>query len=305
MVSGRSAEVSMQTAERSPSVAIVIPAYRARATLHDVVERSLGVADVVIVVDDACPDRCGDAVDDMGSRVRVLRHPVNRGVGGASKTGIAEAIRLGVDYVVKVDADDQMDVGYVPELVAILERFSDVDLVKGNRFADAATLQTMPLGRLVGNAGLTLLVKFSSGYWTLVDPTNGFIALARRRAARAPAAAPRRPVLLRDRSAVRVRASAPADRGARDAGNLRRRAELAVDRARAAFLSAEARMAVRAPGGAELPHRRAQCRLAVRFDRPSATRVRGRSSADTSGRSRRRPECRARPARSCSRCCCS
>jgi glycosyltransferase involved in cell wall biosynthesis len=177
MISERAADARAETAERRPTVAIVIPAYRARATLRTVVERSLAVADVVVVVDDACPDRCGDLVDGMDDRVRVLRHPENRGVGGASKTGVAEAMRLGVDYVVKVDADDQMDVAYVPEMVTILERNPDVDLVKGNRFADAGTLQTMPLARLIGNAGLTLLVKFSSGYWTLVDPTNGFVAL--------------------------------------------------------------------------------------------------------------------------------
>ncbi|GAC1476954.1 MAG: hypothetical protein PVSMB8_17460 [Vulcanimicrobiaceae bacterium] len=34
----------------------------------------------------------------------------------------------------------------------------------------------MPMARLLGNAGLTFLVKFSSGFWTLVDPTNGYIA---------------------------------------------------------------------------------------------------------------------------------
>jgi glycosyltransferase involved in cell wall biosynthesis len=109
--------------------------------------------------------------------VRVLRHEVNRGVGGATKTGIAEALRLGADYVVKLDADDQMDTSYVPDMIEVLERYPDVDLVKGNRFADPATLRTMPALRLIGNAGLTLMIKFSSGYWTIVDPTNGFVAL--------------------------------------------------------------------------------------------------------------------------------
>ncbi|HEX3463952.1 MAG TPA: glycosyltransferase family 2 protein [Candidatus Elarobacter sp.] len=158
-------------------VAVVIPAYRARATIAGVVESALRVADLVIVVDDACPDRCGDLVRGAGPRVRVLRHEVNRGVGGATKTGIVEALRLGARYVVKLDADDQMDTAFVPEMIAALERFPEVDLVKGNRFADPSTLRTMPAARLIGNAGLTLMIKFSSGYWTIVDPTNGFLAL--------------------------------------------------------------------------------------------------------------------------------
>jgi dolichol-phosphate mannosyltransferase len=35
----------------------------------------------------------------------------------------------------------------------------------------------MPTIRLIGNAGLTFFVKFSTGYWSVVDPTNGFIAI--------------------------------------------------------------------------------------------------------------------------------
>lgn len=175
------------------SVAIVIPAYRAATTIETVVRGALEVGDLVIVVDDACPERSGALVRDLDPRVRVLRHEVNRGVGGATKTGIAEALRLGAEYIVKLDADDQMDATFVPDMIAILERVPEVDLVKGNRFADPDTLRTMPALRLIGNAGLTLMIKFSSGYWTIVDPSNGFVAL------RASAIGPRDLEALADR----------------------------------------------------------------------------------------------------------
>ena len=158
-------------------VAVVVPAYRARDTIVRVVQRALAVSDAVIVVDDACPDMTGDAVRGLDPRVHVVRHEINRGVGGATKTGIAKALSLGADYIVKVDADGQMDSTFVPDMIGVLDRTPDIDLVKGNRFADPATLRTMPLARLIGNAGLTLLIKFSSGYWTIVDPTNGFFAV--------------------------------------------------------------------------------------------------------------------------------
>jgi glycosyltransferase involved in cell wall biosynthesis len=157
-------------------VVAVIPAYRAAKTLKRVVARALAVADAVVVVDDACPDNSA-AVLDADSRVRIVRHDRNRGVGGATKTGIAVAAAWGAEYIVKVDADDQMDTSYVPVMIEILDRNPDIDMVKGNRFADVATVRTMPLARFIGNSGLTFLVKFSSGYWTLVDPTNGFIAI--------------------------------------------------------------------------------------------------------------------------------
>ena len=35
----------------------------------------------------------------------------------------------------------------------------------------------MPSLRLFGNTGLTLLTKFSTGYWNIKDPTNGFTAI--------------------------------------------------------------------------------------------------------------------------------
>lgn len=165
--------------DESSGVAVVIPTYKARATVQRVVQRALAVADVVIVVDDACPDRSGDLVRGIDPRVHVVRHERNRGVGGATKTGMREALALGARYVVKIDSDDQMDTSYVPFMIDALERSPEIDLVKGNRFADTATLRTMPWMRLIGNASATLLVKFSSGYWSIVDPTNGFLATRR------------------------------------------------------------------------------------------------------------------------------
>jgi glycosyltransferase involved in cell wall biosynthesis len=154
----------------------VIPAYCASRTIRRVVEGALDVAEWVIVVDDACPQHSGELVRDL-ARVSVTTLGRNRGVGGATKAGIAQALELGAEYIVKIDADDQMDPAYVPEMIEVLELHPEVDLVKGNRFGDSATLRTMPIARLMGNAGLTFLVKFSSGYWTLVDPTNGYLAI--------------------------------------------------------------------------------------------------------------------------------
>jgi dolichol-phosphate mannosyltransferase len=157
----------------------VIPAYRAAATLATVVGQCLAVVDHVVVVDDRCPERCGETIAGLTGtgRVTLVNREKNGGVGAATKDGIATAMRLGADVIVKVDADGQMDVRYVPHMIEFLRTQPEVDLVKGNRFADSSTLSRMPFARLIGNAGLTLLVKFSSGYWTIVDPTNGYIAL--------------------------------------------------------------------------------------------------------------------------------
>jgi hypothetical protein len=143
------------------------------------VERALAFAATVIVVDDACPQRSADAVEErFGSsdRVVVIRRAENGGVGAATKTGIERALELGADVIVKIDADDQMDASRIPEMEEVLGAHPDVALVKGNRFTDASVLEIMPKARFVGNAVLSILAKFASGYWSLLDPTNGFLA---------------------------------------------------------------------------------------------------------------------------------
>lgn len=157
----------------------VVPTYKARDTVCTVVERALEFAATVIVVDDACPQRSADAVEERfgaSDRVVVIRRAENGGVGAATKTGIERALELGADIIVKIDADDQMDASRIPEMEEVFESHPDVAMVKGNRFTDASVLDVMPKARFFGNAVLSILAKFASGYWSLLDPTNGFLA---------------------------------------------------------------------------------------------------------------------------------
>ncbi len=48
---------------------------------------------------------------------------------------------------------------------------------KGNRFFNPDDVMSMPFLRLFGNAILSFLNKFSSGYWNIFDPTNGYTAI--------------------------------------------------------------------------------------------------------------------------------
>ena len=160
-------------------ICCVIPTYKASATICTVVRDVSQYADAVVVVDDACPQRSGELVEETfrgDPSVYVVRHEVNRGVGGATKTGIAKAFELGAEVIVKLDADNQMDARYVPAIAAVFESDQAVEFVKGNRFIDMNLLRAMPKRRLFGNSVLSLLLKLSSGYWNLIDPTNGYLA---------------------------------------------------------------------------------------------------------------------------------
>jgi dolichol-phosphate mannosyltransferase len=161
----------------------VIPAYKAALTIAGVVSDALATCDAVVVVDDACPAGSGAVVRaafGRDPRVYVMVHDRNLGVGGAMKTGIRHALELGADFIIKIDADGQMDARYVPDLVRMLELNPKLALVKGNRFVDGSVARVMPGPRLIGNSALTLLVRITTGYWSSIDPTNGFLVLRTR-----------------------------------------------------------------------------------------------------------------------------
>ena len=50
--------------------------------------------------------------------------------------------------------------------------------MKGNRFFNPTDLASMPATRLFGNAVLSFLAKMSTGYWSIMDPTNGLTAIS-------------------------------------------------------------------------------------------------------------------------------
>ena len=161
-----------------PRIAVVIPCYRVAGHVLNVIDRIGPEVGWIVAVDDACPEHSGDVIEAACTdpRVRVVRHEENKGVGGAVMTGYAVAAELPVEAVVKLDGDGQMDPALIPVLCAPLLS-GRADYVKGNRFYHVSQVAGMPPMRLFGNTVLSFMTKFSSGYWQLFDPTNGFTAI--------------------------------------------------------------------------------------------------------------------------------
>lgn len=164
--------------DKTLSIGVVIPCYKVAEHLPGVVSRVGAEVTRIYIVDDCCPDGSVDRFRSncVDSRVRFLKNQQNLGVGGAVLRGYEEAILEGLDIVVKIDGDGQMD----PELLGgfiwpIIQ--GQADYTKGNRFYDIAGLAGMPFLRVLGNATLSLFSKLSSGYWNLFDPTNGYTAI--------------------------------------------------------------------------------------------------------------------------------
>ena len=158
-------------------IAVVIPCFRVRNHILSVLMDIGDLVEAIYVVDDCCPEGSGRLVESetRDSRVRVIFHAANQGVGGAVLSGIEAALQDGMDVVVKIDGDGQMDPTLLPLFVRPILA-GEADVTKGNRFYDPQGVKNMPVVRLLGNAALSFLTKLSTGYWNVFDPTNGYIA---------------------------------------------------------------------------------------------------------------------------------
>ena len=171
-------EVNLMSNTRGSRIAVVIPCFRVRKHILNVIQAIGPEVARIFVVDDRCPEETGKFVSEQCAdpRVSVLCHEVNQGVGAAVMTGYRAAILEDVDIVVKIDGDEQMDPALIGRFIQPIVDGA-ADYTKGNRFFNLDQLREMPSLRLFGNAVLSFLNKLSSGYWDIFDPTNGYTAI--------------------------------------------------------------------------------------------------------------------------------
>jgi len=163
-----------------PSLYLIVPAFNEarviQTTLRNLPARIAGVDDVtVVVIDDGSTDGTAEEVRRTGDpRVVLLRHGINRGLGGALGTGLAYARRHGADFVITYDADGQ----HAPEDIETVLRplvEGKADAVIGSRLLDP---KGMPWYRIAGNWGLNVFTYVIFGMWT-TDSQSGLRGFSR------------------------------------------------------------------------------------------------------------------------------
>jgi 2-polyprenyl-3-methyl-5-hydroxy-6-metoxy-1,4-benzoquinol methylase len=162
-----------------PKVVITMPAYRAEHTLEKTIaDIPEGVADQLILVDDASPDDTVRVARELG--IQVFVHKENRGYGGNQKTCYTEALREGADIVVMLHPDYQYDPKAVPLLIAPILA-GDADMTFGSRFAGLGDPMGggMPLYRYLGNRITTTVENVLLGA-RFTDMHSGLRAYTRR-----------------------------------------------------------------------------------------------------------------------------
>jgi glycosyltransferase involved in cell wall biosynthesis len=114
----------------SDRFAVIIPALNAERTIARVVVEARKELEPVLVVDDGSRDATGEVAHAVGATV--LRHDLNRGKGGALKTGFAWALERDFDGVITLDADGQHLASEIPKFIEERQA-SNADLIIGGR----------------------------------------------------------------------------------------------------------------------------------------------------------------------------
>ncbi len=163
---------------------IQIPCYNEEQTLPATVRdlpRTLPGIDVVefLVVDDGSSDGTATVARELGVH-HVVRHTRNLGLAGAFATGLDACLRLGADFIVNTDADNQYRANDIARLLAPLQA-GRADVTVGDRGV-AQHPEFSWIKRRLQQLGSWVIGR-ASGFST-PDATSGFRALTRQAALR-------------------------------------------------------------------------------------------------------------------------
>lgn len=125
-----------KTEEEMPSISVVLPAYNEEANVGQAVRKAMEAVAAhtsdyeVIVVDDGSRDRTSEVVQaiiEEHPQVRLVRHKVNRGYGGALRSGFEAATK---ELIFFTASDNQYDLSEIGRLLPLI---ISADIVTGFR----------------------------------------------------------------------------------------------------------------------------------------------------------------------------
>ncbi|HUS25911.1 MAG TPA: glycosyltransferase family 2 protein [Nevskiaceae bacterium] len=161
---------------RNLRVAAILPCYNEEKLIAKTVNSLPDFVDMIIAVDDCSKDKTWEIIQGLAKknkRVVPIHLDPNEGIGGAYIHGFNKALKDKADLIVTMAGDAQCNPDYIKTMVNTLLD-EKLDYVKANRFVHLETLKQMPTYRRIGNTVITILTKFSSGYYSIFDSLNGY-----------------------------------------------------------------------------------------------------------------------------------
>jgi len=136
-------------------------------------EETLDNTTEIIIVDDNSPDGTGEIADELAKthqEVKVIHRPAKLGLGTAYIAGFKEALALGADRILTMDADFSHNPRYIPHLVAESE---NAQVVIGSRYVDGGDTVNWGLWRRILSRGANTFARLVLGL-KAHDCTAGF-----------------------------------------------------------------------------------------------------------------------------------
>jgi glycosyltransferase involved in cell wall biosynthesis len=163
-------------------VVVVVPAFGEAPRIGRMLATLPKLVDEIIVVDDASSDETAKVAEncrDRDTRISVVRHEINRGVGAAIVTGYRAALVTpgrAHDAFVVMAGDGQMDPDDLPRVaLPIVTRAADY--VKGDRYRSSSRNE-IPIARRVVGEILSRMTSVAVGQ-RISDSQCGYTAISR------------------------------------------------------------------------------------------------------------------------------
>jgi dolichol-phosphate mannosyltransferase len=155
---------------------VVIPTYNERQNISALIPaiQQLVPELHILVVDDNSPDGTGQAVLDAAAgqpeKISLLSRPSKDGLAQAYSAGFKEALRLGYDLILQMDADFSHDPVYLP---AFIQSVAPFDLVLGSRYIRGVNVVNWDFKRLILSKMASVYVRWVTRM-PFSDLTGGF-----------------------------------------------------------------------------------------------------------------------------------
>lgn len=167
------------------NIVVIMPAYNAGKTIQRVFARIPDEAKQrirhYVVVDDGSKDDTVAAAERLQQdwdTLELIRHPENRGYGGAEKTLLDRARALNADVAILLHSDGQYSPEKIPDLLAPFDE-DTADIVQGSRMLGGNALGTMPFYKYVANKCLTAIENAAFGLG-LAEYHSGYMLYSRK-----------------------------------------------------------------------------------------------------------------------------
>ncbi|MFA6269263.1 MAG: glycosyltransferase family 2 protein [archaeon] len=141
---------------------VMIPCFNEDKTIGQLIRlipnKIEGVKEIkTLVLDDGSNDNTINEAKKAGATKIYSRFP-NKGLGTTFREGLGEALKIGADVVVNIDADLQFDPKDIPQLIKPIQE-GKADMVTCTRFAKKELVPQMPGIKKFGNWYFTKVVS--------------------------------------------------------------------------------------------------------------------------------------------------